>query len=264
MKKRMFVLLALVLAVTTILAGCGKKDAKLDEIKKDGKLVIGTNAEYPPYEFHKQIDGKDQIVGMDISIAQAIADELGLELEIKDMAFDGLLAALTAGKVDIVIAGMTPDEDRKKSVDFSKIYYVAAQGVIVRADEKDSYKDMASLDGKKIGVQLGTVQEDIAKTQVKDAKITAIGSIGDLMLQLKSKKVDALIVELPVAEAYIPKNPELAIADAKPTDDVGGSAIAVQKDNPGLVQELDKAIDKLQADKKIEAFFVDAVNLMEE
>ncbi|WP_040950024.1 transporter substrate-binding domain-containing protein [Gorillibacterium massiliense] len=261
--KRVVVLLALVMAITTVLAGCGKTDAKMDDIKKSGKLVIGTNAEYPPYEFHKQIDGKDQIVGMDISIAQAIADELGVQLEIKDMAFDGLLAALQAGKVDMVIAGMTPDEKRKKSVDFSKIYYQAQQGVVIRSEDKDSYKQMSDLDGKKVGVQLGTTQEEIAKTQVKDAKITAIASVGDLMLQLKSKKVDALIVELPVAQVYVSKNPELVIADAKPNDDVGGSAIAVHKKNPSLVKALDSAIDKLAAEKKIDAFFVDASNLME-
>ncbi|MCL6456464.1 MAG: transporter substrate-binding domain-containing protein [Gorillibacterium sp.] len=263
MKKTMM-LLALVLVLGTVLTGCGKKDAKLGEIKKAGKIVMGTNAEYPPYEFHADVNGKDSIVGLDVSIAQEVAKELGLELEIKDMAFDGLLAALTSGKIDFIVAGMTPTPERMKKVDFSKIYYTAQQGIIVRADEKYNFKTMESLNGKKIGVQMGSTQEEIAQTQVTGADITSITSISDLILQLESKKVDALIVELPVAQVYVAKKPALVIADATPKDDVGGSAIAVQKNNPSLVSELDKVIDRLTTEKKIDQFFVDAAKLMEE
>ncbi|WP_438433128.1 transporter substrate-binding domain-containing protein [Gorillibacterium sp. sgz500922] len=260
--KKFTVLLASVLVLTTILTGCGKKDARLGEIQKAGKIVLGTNATYPPYEFHKKIDGKDTVIGFDIAIGQAVADELGVKLEIKDMDFNGLLPALTAGKIDMIIAGMTPTDERKKSVDFSKIYYTAAQGVIVRKEDKDKFTTLESLDNQKIGVQTGSIQEDIAKEQVKNADLKSLGSVADLILQLQTKKVDALIVELPVAEAYIAKAPDLILADAKPKDDVGGSAIAVKKNNPSLVKEIDKVIDKLIAEKKLDQYVQDASNQM--
>lgn len=262
--KKMIMLLAVVLVLGAALTGCGKKDTKLGAIQKAGKIVMGTNAEYPPYEFHANIDGKDAIVGLDVSIAKEVAKDLGVELEIKDMSFDGLLAALKAGKIDFIVAGMTPSPERRESVDFSKIYYTAKQGVIVRADEKDSYKTMADLNGKKLGVQMGSTQEEIAQKQVTDAKITSITSISDLILQLESKKVDALIVELPVAQVYAANKNTITIADAAPQDDVGGSAIAVQKNNPSLVAAMDKVVDRLIADKQIDAFFVEAAKLMEE
>jgi ABC-type amino acid transport substrate-binding protein len=262
MMKKFMVLLASVLVLTMILTGCGKKDARLSEIQKAGKIVLGTNATYPPYEFHKQIDGKDTIIGFDIAIGQAIADELGVKLEVKDMDFNGLLPALTAGKIDMIIAGMTPTDARKKSVDFSKIYYTAAQGVIVREEDKAKFATMQSLDGQKIGVQTSSIQEDIAKQQVKNAEIKSLGSVSDLILQLQTKKVDALIVELPVAQAYVSQNPGLVIADAKPKDDVGGSAIAMQKNNPSLVAEIDKVIDQLIAEKKLDQYVQEASSQM--
>lgn len=255
--KKYFALLV-ILCLVAVTAGCGKTDNKLAEIKKAGKLVVGTSAEYPPYEFHKSVNGKDQIIGFDLDIAKAIAQDLGVELEVKDMGFDGLLAALKAGNVDIVMAGMTPNEERKKNVDFSKIYYQASQAVVVQAADKDKYKSMDDLKGLRIGVQSTSTQEDIAKAQIKDPKLTGLASVSDLMLQLKTKKVDAVIVEMPVGTAYVGKNKDLAVTSIKPKDDVGGSAVAIKKNNPSLVKEIDKTIDKLMAEKKIEAFVAKA------
>ena len=135
-KKIISIIITILIAFS--LSGCsqGKASAevsKMDKIKEKGKIVIGTSADYPPYEFHKSIDGKDTIVGFDIEIAKEIAKDLGVELEIKDMKFDGLLAALQTGNIDFVAAGMNPTEDRKKNVDFSKIYYTAVQCVVIRS-----------------------------------------------------------------------------------------------------------------------------------
>ncbi|WNQ13038.1 ABC transporter substrate-binding protein [Paenibacillus aurantius] len=254
----------LAVSLVAMLAGCGAKDTKLADIQKSGKLVLGTSADYPPYEFHKKVNGKDEIVGFDVEIAKAIAADLGVQLEIKDMSFDGLLAALTAGNVDIVLAGMTPDEKRKKSVDFSKIYYQAEQGVVVPAANKDKYKSMDDLKGLRIGVQTGSIQEEIAKTQIPNADIKGLQSVSDLMLQLKSNKVDALVVELPVATAYVDKNKELAVSGLKPKEAVGGSAVAIKKNNPSLVKEVDKTIDKLISGKKIDEFTKNASAQMAE
>ncbi|MCS4517195.1 transporter substrate-binding domain-containing protein [Clostridium botulinum] len=134
------------------------------------------------------MNGKDEIVGFDITIAKEIAKDLGVKLEIKDMKFDGLLAALQSGNVDIVIAGMNPTEDRKKSVDFSKIYYQAIQSVVVRAEDKDKFKSLEEFKGKKIGVQKGTTQEEVAKKEMTNSEIKSLGKVTDLVLELQNKK----------------------------------------------------------------------------
>jgi polar amino acid transport system substrate-binding protein len=257
-----FIALLMVIVMALAAWGCSKKDTNstasqtaVEKIKKAGKIVVGTSADYPPYEFHKQINGNDQIVGFDIDTANEIAKDLGVKLEIKDMKFDGLLAALDSGNVDFVIAGMTPDAERRKQVDFSKVYYKAIQGVVTRVQDKDSVKDAASLSGKKIGVQKGSVQEKIANTQIKGAKVKALGNVSDLILELKNGKVDAVIIELPVANAYIANNSDIALTNLTFTDEEGGSAVAIKKGNADLVNQIDSTLDRLMKKNAIDGFF---------
>ena len=237
--------------------------SKVDKLKGKGKIVIGTSADYPPYEFHKSIDGKDTIVGFDIEIAKEIAKDLGVELEIKDMKFDGLLAALETGNIDFVAAGMTPTEERKKNVDFSKVYYTAVQCLVVRTEEEAEMKSLEDLKGKKIGVQKGAVQEQLAKEQLATSEIKPLGKVSDLMLALSTKKVDAVIVELPVAKAYAQKNPVLALSKIQLKSKEEGSALAVKKGNEDLVKFINTSIDRLINDKAIDKFVADANNIAE-
>lgn len=249
--------LAMVAVIGISAAACGS-GTTMKKIEKSGKLVVGTSAEYAPYEYHTMIDGKDTIIGFDISIAEEISKDLGVQLEIVDMGFDGLPTALKSGKVDIVIAGMTPDDRRRKAVDFSKIYYEAKQGVLVRSEDKDKLKSIADLKGKKVGVQLGTEQEKIAKEQIKDAELVSLGKIPDLVMELKNKKIDALIAELPVSNGYVKNNNDLAISSIEVKDDIGGSAIAVKKGNSELVKLIDKSLDRLMKDGSIDKFVREA------
>lgn len=232
----------------------------IDKIKESKKLVIGTSADYPPYEFHKEINGKDTIIGFDIEIAKEVAKDLGVELEINDMKFDGLVAALKTGKVDMVLAGMNPTEERKQSVDFSNIYYTADHAVIVRAEDKDKYKSLADLKGKEIGAQKGAIQEELAKTQIEGAQVKGLGKVTDLVLELKNKKVDAIVVEVPVAKFYVSKNSDLAITDAKFKIEAGeqGSAVAVKKGDEAFVNAINSTLEKLIKEGKIDKFVVEA------
>ncbi|MFB6363547.1 transporter substrate-binding domain-containing protein [Paenibacillus elgii] len=234
------------------------KDSKLEQIKKAGKIVLGTSADYPPYEFHKEINKKDEIIGFDIEIAKEIAKDLGVTLEIKDMKLDGLLAALDSGNVDFVLAGMTPTEDRKKNVDFTNIYYTAIQRVAVRAEDKDKYKSIDDLKGKKVAGQKGATQEKIIKEQMPGSELKALGKISDLMLELKNKKVEALVVEQPVAEAFLSKNKDLVLADIQLTTKDSGSAIALKKGNPELVEAMNKTLDRLMSAKSIDKMVAEA------
>ncbi|WP_438448353.1 transporter substrate-binding domain-containing protein [Gorillibacterium sp. sgz5001074] len=237
---------------------------KLADVKKAGKLVIGTSADYAPYEFHKNIDGKDTIVGFDIEIAKTIANDMGVKLEIKDMGFDGLLAALDAGKVDFVISGMTPNAEREKIVDFSKVYYNAEQIILVRAEDKDKFKSMDDIKKATVGVQTASIQEDLAKKQAEGATIKSIGKITDLVMQLKGKKVDALFMESPVATGYVKKNTDLVISNVKPQADKAGSAIAVKKGNKEFVDQINKTLDRLMGDKTLDKLVTEASALSAE
>lgn len=262
MKRWMTVLLACAMVIT--LAACGGKDKdKLEAVKESGKLVLGTSADYPPFEFHKTIDGKDQIVGSDIEIAKQIAKDLGVELEIQDMKFDGLLLALNADKVDLIISGMTPTAKRAESVDFSNVYYNAEQVVLVKKGglQLQSYDD---LKGKKIAVQKGSTQEGVAK-EIEGAKLTSLAKISELILELQSGRSDAVIAEKPVAEQYVKNQPDIEIANVTvPAVEETGWAIAVKKNNKPLVDELNKSLDKLKQDGSLDRFIVEANELIGE
>lgn len=267
-KKIVSVAAVAVLAISIV--GCGSASSgnenktELDKIKESGKLVIGTTADYPPYEFHATINGKDEIKGFDISIAQALADDLGVKLEIKDMDFDGLLVALQGGKVDMVFAGMTPTDERKQNVDFSDIYFTANQRFILRSGEENSVKSLDDLKGKKIGVQKGSIQEGIAKDNFDEANIKSLPKVTDLVLDLKNNKVDALLVEDGVAKINCDKNEGIAMSDFVVEDKDGGSAIALKKGATELQTQANNTINKLKAEDKITEFISDANDLFAE
>ncbi|MER2173444.1 MAG: transporter substrate-binding domain-containing protein, partial [Carnobacterium sp.] len=175
MKKNSFYLIVLsLLTVFGLFVPGGTvsaADTALEDIQEKGTLVIGTSADFPPYEFHSTVDGKDTIVGMDISIAQKIAEDLGVELKIEDIGFDSLLPALESEKVDMVISGMSPTEERRQSVDFSDVYYTGGQNIVVRETDKEIYTNTDDLTGLKVGVQTGSLQETLAQEQMPDSEI---------------------------------------------------------------------------------------------
>jgi arginine/lysine/histidine transporter system substrate-binding protein len=278
MKKIITLTSAIILLVSIVIGtvGCGASagaagstsntasaDTKLAKIKKAGKLVVGTSADYPPYEFHKVTNGKDEIVGFDITVAKEIAKDLGVQLELKDMKFDGLLAALDAGNIDMVIAGMVPTDERKKSVDFSKIYYQSVNNVLVRSEDKDKLKSIEDLKGKKVGAQKSTVQEDIVKKQMPNSEPKLLSKVTDLVLELKNKKVDALVIDKPVADAYAAKNSDLAVGDIKLENADKGCAVAVKKGSQDFVDAINKTLDRLMSTDSINKFVTDANNMVE-
>ncbi len=240
-----------------------KTEGKVGEIKEKGKIVLGTAADYPPYEFHKEINGKDEIVGFDIEIAKAIAKDLGVELEIKDMKFDGLLAALVAEDIDFIIAGMVPTEERKQSVDFSIPYYQAEQKMLVKAENAGKVKSVDDLKGKAIGAQKSTIQEEIAKTKIEASEVKALSKITDLVLELQNDKIFGVVLVGPVAQAYAKQNPALAVPEISFGRE-DGVAVAVNKGNGDLVEAINASLDKLMKDGSIDKFIGDATILSEQ
>lgn len=252
-------------ATTETPAEAGEEmSAVMKRVKESGKLILGTSADYPPYEFHKSINGKDEIVGFDIEVAREIAKDLGVTLEIKDMKFDGLLAALDQGVIDLVVAGMSPTPKRAKSVDFSDIYYQSKQMLVVKAEDKDIITSKDAMNGKTIGVQKGAIQETIAAEQFATATPMALGKISDLVLALKSKRVDAAIIEYPVALANTNANPDLFMTAIEIPMESEGTAAAMKKGNPDFVESVNKTLERLISEKLIEQFVADANALVEQ
>lgn len=250
--------------------GCGNNAEKaennnvLNSIKESGKLVVGLSADYAPYEFHVIEDGQDKIVGFDVSLAEEIADELDVELEIKEMDFDALITALPAGKIDLIISGMNPTEKRKKAVDFSEIYYTANHGILVKAEDVDKYTDFSDLDGLKVGAQLGSTQAELASTLIKDANLQLLSNVNNLILELKSGKVDAVVMEVGVAQMAVKNNPELAVGKPVYEETDSGNAIAIAKGNEDLVKIVNGVISRITEDGTMNKYIEEATILSSE
>lgn len=257
MKKKLGVLgLSLMLAAS--LVACGSKNNETNtagdggEAKKE--LVMATNAEFPPYEYH---DG-DKIVGIDVEIAEAVAEEMGRTLVIEDMAFDSIISAVSSGKADIGVAGMTVDPDRLKNVDFSDTYAKASQVVIVK--EGSEVTGPADLDGKIIGVQLGTTGDIYASDDdsMKNATVERYNKGFEAVQALSQDKIDAVIIDREPAKVFVEENAGLKILDEAYTDEE--YAIAIKKGNKELTDDVNAALAKLKESGKLQEIIDKYIN----
>ncbi len=246
-----------------------QEDNSLAKIKEKGELIIGTSADYAPREFHMVIDGKDTIVGYDIDIAKEIAKDMGVELKIQDMSFDGLLTALNAGNVDMVIAGMVATEERKNAVDFSISYGKSTdneegQKLVIRKEDKDIYTSIESLTDKKLGVQKGGLQEEIAKSQLSNTKVTYLSKIPNMIMDLQMNKVDAIILAADVAQNYANENDKIYITDIPLVQEEEGTAIAIKKGDKSLVNQTNSTLKRLMDDGLMDKIIEDNIKLVED
>jgi arginine/lysine/histidine transporter system substrate-binding protein len=228
MKKKL-VLIGLIVVMAVSCIACSSK--------KDNELVMATNAEFPPYEY---IDGSDYR-GIDVEIAQAIADDLGKKLVIEDMAFDSIVSAVQSGKADIGLTGMTVNEERLKNVDFSDTYTTATQVIIVKKGSDIKSKD--DLEGKLIGVQLGTTG-DIYADDVKDATVERYNKGFEAVQALSQGKVDAVIIDNEPAKVFVSQNEDIEILEEEFV--VEDYAIAIKKGNDDLLKQINESLNKLK------------------
>lgn len=231
--RKILCMVASVLMIFSLVACTSKQD----------ELVMATNAEFPPYEYHEG----DKIVGIDVEICQAIADEMGKKLVIEDMAFDSVITSVYTGKADLGAAGLTITEDRLKNINFSTPYATAAQVIIVTEDS-----DIASPDdlvGKKIGVQLGTTG-DIYAEDIENAELERYNKGFEAVQALSQGKIDAVIIDNEPAKVYVSQNDGLKIVDEAFTYEE--YAIAIAKDNTALLNEVNAAISKLKESGKLD------------
>ena len=265
MKNMLAVLLALLMVLS--LAACGSKTpadddntpaSLVDEIKAAGKLVVGTSADYPPYEFHTEIDGKDTIVGFDIAIAQYIADKMGVELEVVDMAFDNLLMSLANDEFDMVIAGLTKDEERAKTNDFSKSYLESKNLILVRSEDAGKYKTTDDLKGAKAGAQTGTIPYDRCVQYCGEATTTGLKKVQDLVMELKAGKIDVVMLDYMTVLTYAYMNEDLEALDVGIESTSEGYSIAFKKGDTELVTYVDGILDEMMAAGLVEQYIAEA------
>ena len=247
MKKIIAIALTLVLALGLFTA-CNTKG----ETANEGKLTMATNAEFPPYEY---VEG-GKIVGIDAEIAQAIADKLGLELQIDDMQFDSIIEAVKGGKADVGLAGMTVTDERKEEVNFTVSYATGKQVIIVKADStKITSVDDLFAEGAytTIGVQRSTTGDLYTTWDIEDkglGKIERYSKGADAIAALKSGKVDCVVIDNEPAKAFVAENEGLVILETEYVEEE--YAIAMSKDNPELFEKVNKALQELIADGTVQ------------
>ena len=267
--KKLSMILALVLALALVMTGCGTKkddtaadapavseDAAATEntegAAEDGTLVMATNAEFPPYEYHEG----DEIVGIDVEIAAAIAEKLGMELQVEDMAFDSLIPAIQSNKADMVLAGMTVTEDRLESVNFSDSYATGVQVVIVKEDSDIKSVDDLLADGANhsIGVQTATTGDIYCTGDIEDAGLGTVERYNkgaDAIQALLAGKIDCVVIDSQPAKEFVEANEGLTILDTEYA--VEDYAIALNKDNTELLDKVNAALKELTDDGTIQS-----------
>lgn len=249
MKKTISLILAAVMLLAAVsLTSCGKSGKK---------LVMATNASFPPYEYKE--NGK--IVGIDAEIAALIAKELGLELEIKDVEFKSIVPGVESGKFDIGMAGMTVTETRLKSVNFSTSYATGIQSIIVAEGSPITSVDDLGAEGAtyKIGVQEQTTGDIYCRDDYGDSRVTSYANGAAAVEALKAGKVDCVIIDNEPAKAYVKVNEGLKILDTEYA--IEDYAIAISKKNEDLLKKVNEALDKLIKDgtvKKIVDKYINA------
>lgn len=208
-----FLAVVMVVAMAAALAGCGssasaggaKDGGKIAEIKAKGQLILGTASGYPPFEF-VSIENNGDVIGIDVELAQAVADKLGVDLVVHDMAFSELVMSLSMGDCDIVIAGMPETEERAEVVDFSKVYVNDEQTIIVRAEDAGKYASLEDFAGKTVDVEMGASSETVAKDEMTGATINSLALIADCFTELSQGKCDAVVTGMVVGKQYVLNN----------------------------------------------------------
>lgn len=266
--KRIALLLALALAISGMMAASAES-GKLAEIQAKGKIVMGTDAVWAPFEY---IGSNGEATGADVEIAQYIADQLGVKLEILNVSFETLTTYLVNDEVDIVLAAMTITEERAETVDFSDPYTVAAQYIIVPEDDETTvYID--DLAGKVIGVHLGTTGDFIASDEVNlptgvlfdtGASVQQFKSLPDATLAMKNGELGAIICDTLMAENLVATNDgikcfELVYADGTKTTEEYG--IAMKKGDSEFVAKINEIIAPVVEDGTIDAWIIEHTEL---
>ena len=282
--KKMLLLALSAAMLLTVLTGCGSSETAapqdeqateaqaeeqpaaeastlLEQIKAKGKLVVGTEAQYAPYEF-KDFDAN--FVGCDMWLAQQIADSLGVELEIVDMSFAGIIPAVQSGQVDLGIAAFTNTPERAEEIDFSDLYETSAQLLIVKTGNADTYSTKEALAGQKVGAQKGTIQSQLIQSALPDSELFELEKYPALALEVQNGNIAGLVVDQAVGESLVANsNGELEVSNFEFSAEEAsfGKSVVIAKGNEDLVAAVNEVINKVTSDGSYQAAYDEAVAL---
>ena len=237
--------------------GTASATPTLDAIRERGQLILGTESTYPPFEFIVIENGQSVGAGFDVMLAQKIAEKLGVTLVTSEMAFDSLIPAIQAGTIDIA-ASMTPTDERKQAVDFSENYYETSNVFLVRKGEEGNFTSAESFDGKTIGAQVGTAQNDLVVNDMTNAQSLLLPKVTTLVQELKTGNIDAICMEKPAGDIYAAAYPDLIIADYVVADAAGGVAFPAAKGQDDLIAFINETIEELKASGELEKLYQEA------
>ena len=282
--KKMLLLALSAAMLLTVLTGCGSSETAapqdeqateaqaeeqpaaeastlLEQIKAKGKLVVGTEAQYAPYEF-KDLDAN--FVGCDMWLAQQIADSLGVELEIVDMSFAGIIPAVQSGQVDLGIAAFTNTPERAEEIDFSDLYETSAQLLIVKTGNADAYSTKEALAGQKVGAQKGTIQSQLIQSALPDSELFELEKYPALALEVQNGNIAGLVVDQAVGESLVANsNGELEVSNFEFSAEEAsfGKSVVIAKGNEDLVAAVNEVVNKVTSDGSYQAAYDEAVEL---
>ena len=255
-------LLAMVLCLCMLCcAAAASAEGVVDTIKEKGVLVMGTEATYGPYEF---LDDNANPIGCDVWLAEQIAAELGVELQVTDMAFDGIIDAVKTGMVDIGIAAFTVNEERAKVIDFSHEYEKSQQLLIVQKGDADKYTTVESLAGQKVGAQKGTIQSQLIQTALPDSELFELEKYPALALEVQNGNIAGLVVDQAVGESLIAtSNGGLEVSNFAFTSEEAsfGKAVVAAKGSEDLLAEVNTVINQVVNDGSYLKAYDEAVEL---
>ena len=233
----------------------------LEKVKTSGKLVVGTEAQYAPYEFK---DLNANFAGCDMWLAQQIADHLGVELEVVDMSFDGIIPAVKSGQVDLGIAAFTKTPERAEEIDFSDLYEKSAQLLIVKAGNADLYSTKESLAGQKVGAQKGTIQSQLVLSALPDSELFELEKYPALALETQNGNIAGFVVDQAVGEALVATSDgKLEVSNFEFTAEEAsfGKAAVLAKGTEDLMAVVNEVVDKVTSDGSYQQAYDEAVAL---
>ncbi len=271
--KKLFAMMMVLVLVLGCFAGCGGGEAEeetggddvatetsLQDVLDKGVLTVAISPDYAPYEYLDLMTG--EIKGSDVVMAQYIADQLGVELQINQMSFESCLAAAELGTSDLAISSLSWSEDRAAVMELSSYYNMdtsIAQTILVKADEVDNYKTAEDFAGKKIAAQNGTTQWNLTTSQIPDVEAQPISLMNDGILMLMEGKVDGMACQTDVAQSFADNYDEVAVPDFLFDFEELGNVVATKKGNVSLNEKVSEIINQLEADGLYAEWIAEAI-----